>query len=93
MVVSTDVKVSVDDAGQGGVEIGIADTGCGIPPEDLNKLFDPFFSTKDVGQGTGLGLAVSLGIVQRHGGTIRVRSEVGKGSCFTVWLPIKGQAE
>jgi two-component system, NtrC family, sensor kinase len=73
------------------VEIGIADTGCGILPEHINKLFDPFFTTKEVGQGTGLGLAVSLGIVQRHGGSIRVQSEVGKGSTFTIWVPLEGR--
>lgn len=84
----TAVGLSGDGAGQKGVEITIADTGCGIPPENLTKLFDPFFTTKAVGQGTGLGLSVTLGIIQRHGGHIRVQSEVGKGSRFFIWLPI-----
>jgi two-component system, NtrC family, sensor kinase len=81
----------VNEGGRKGVEISITDTGCGIPPEHIDKLFDPFFTTKEVGQGTGLGLAVSLGIVQRHGGGIRVQSEVGKGSTFTVWVPLEGR--
>jgi len=76
-----------------GIEITVADTGCGVPPENLNKLFDPFFTTKTVGQGTGLGLSVSLGIVQRHGGHIRVQSEVGKGSRFFIWLPAERKME
>jgi two-component system NtrC family sensor kinase len=83
----------VNEAGQQGIEISIADTGCGIPPEHLNKLFDPFFTTKQVGHGTGLGLSVTLGIVQRHGGTIRVTSEVGKGSTFTIWVPLEGRVK
>ena len=86
--VSTGISLSASDAGKKGVEIAITDTGCGIPQEDLDKLFDPFFTTKEVGQGTGLGLSVSFGIVQRHGGTIRVQSEVGRGSTFTIWLPV-----
>ncbi len=72
-----------------GIEISIADTGSGIPPEHLNKLFDPFFTTKEVGKGTGLGLAVSYGIIEKHGGTIRVKSKVGEGSTFIIWLPLE----
>jgi two-component system NtrC family sensor kinase len=82
-----------NEADQQGIEISIADTGCGIPPEHLNKLFDPFFTTKEVGHGTGLGLSVTLGIVQRHGGTIQVASEVGKGSTFTIWVPLEGRVK
>jgi two-component system NtrC family sensor kinase len=83
----------VNEVGQAGIEIEITDTGCGIPPEHLNKLFDPFFTTKEVGHGTGLGLAVSLGIVQRHGGTIRVSSQVGEGSTFIIWVPLEGRVK
>jgi two-component system NtrC family sensor kinase len=70
------------------VNVGITDTGVGIPPEVLPRIFDPFFTTHEVGQGTGLGLSVSYGIIKRHGGTISVRSEPGKGSTFTVALPV-----
>ncbi len=77
--------------GRRGLEIGIADTGQGIAPEHLERIFDPFFTTKEVGKGTGLGLSVSQGIVARHGGSIRVQSLVGKGSTFTIWLPLDGE--
>ncbi len=87
----TATGLSASNSGHKGIEITVADTGCGIPPEDLDKLFDPFFTTKEVGQGTGLGLSVSFGIVQRHGGTIRVQSEVGKGTRFFFWLPVETQ--
>jgi two-component system NtrC family sensor kinase len=87
--VSTDLTVSASGAKRKGIEITISDTGCGIPAENLDKLFDPFFSTKDVGEGTGLGLSVSYGIVERHGGTIRVRSGVDRGSSFTISLPLE----
>lgn len=83
----TAMGLSANHTGQKGVEISIADTGCGIPPENLDKLFDPFFTTKNPSQSTGLGLSVSYGIVRRHGGTIRVQSEVGKGTRFFIWLP------
>ncbi|MHB8495249.1 MAG: ATP-binding protein [Casimicrobiaceae bacterium] len=65
------------------------DDGCGIPPENLGHLFEPFFTTKPVGQGTGLGLAVSHSIVRKHGGRIDVDSEVGRGTRFTVRLPLR----
>ena len=91
IMISTDIGTSGNGMTRQGVEIHVKDTGCGIPAENLDKLFDPFFTTKDVGQGTGLGLAVSSGIVQRHGGNITVQSTVGKGSTFTVWLPIEDQ--
>jgi two-component system NtrC family sensor kinase len=91
--VFTAASLSGDGVALKGVEITVADTGCGIPPENLNKLFDPFFTTKAVGQGTGLGLSVSLGIVQRHEGHIRVQSEVGKGSRFFIWLPAERKTE
>jgi len=93
ITVSTRNKESPNEAGQQGIEITIADTGCGIAQEHLGKLFDPFFTTKEVGHGTGLGLAVSLGIVQRHGGTIKVNSQPGKGSAFTIWVPREGRAK
>ncbi len=81
-----------DPAGQF-VEVEFTDTGPGIPEENLEKIFDPFFTTKDVGRGTGLGLAISYGIVKEHGGTIGVESEVGKGTTFTVRLPIRTEGE
>ncbi len=93
ITIYTATGLSASESGQKGIEITVADTGCGIPPENLDKLFDPFFTTKEVGQGTGLGLSVSYGIIQRHEGTIRVQSEVGKGTRFFVWLPIDKQAE
>jgi two-component system NtrC family sensor kinase len=68
--------------------IKIADTGGGIAPENLNRIFEPFFTTKPVGSGTGLGLSLSYGIVKKHGGRIEVQSEVGKGSSFTIHLPL-----
>lgn len=67
--------------------IKVTDNGRGIPQKILTKIFDPFFTSKGVGKGTGLGLSVSLGIVQKHGGTIAVESEPGKGATFTVYLP------
>jgi len=70
------------------VEVTVQDTGCGIPQEQLSKIFDPFFSTKAVGEGTGLGLTVVHGILQEHQGAIRVKSVPGQGTTFIVSLPI-----
>lgn len=71
------------------VAIAISDTGAGIPEEQLSRIFNPFFTTKPVGEGTGLGLSISYGIVERHGGTIAVVSEIGTGTTFTVRIPIR----
>ncbi len=70
------------------VAIEIEDTGVGIPAEDMSKIFEPFFTTKEVGKGTGLGLAVCYGIITDHSGRLSVRSNVGKGSTFTILLPV-----
>lgn len=83
------LSMSREGAKRLGVELSVKDTGCGVPPENLEKIFEPFFSTKEVGKGTGLGLAVAYGIVSRHGGMIRVQSQVGQGTEFTIWLPLE----
>lgn len=72
--------------------ISIADSGQGIPEENINKLFEPFFTTKEVGKGTGLGLSISHDIIQQHHGEITVESKVGKGTTFTITLPVSGKA-
>jgi two-component system NtrC family sensor kinase len=76
-----------------GVAIEVTDNGKGIAPEVLPKIFDPFFSTKEIGKGTGLGLSISYKIVQQHGGRINVESQPGAGTKFTVWFPLKPPAE
>ncbi|MCB0379553.1 MAG: HAMP domain-containing protein, partial [Bdellovibrionales bacterium] len=70
------------------VQIEIEDTGTGIDKDSIEKIFDPFYTTKAVGQGTGLGLSISYGIIKSHGGSINVRSEVGLGTTFTIELPV-----
>ncbi len=69
--------------------VKISDSGKGIPPEDISRIFDPGFTTKGVGVGTGLGLSISYNIIQKHHGRIEVASEVGKGTTFTITLPIE----
>lgn len=72
---------------KGAIAIAVQDTGMGIPKQNITRIFDPFFTTKPEGEGTGLGLSVSFGIVSRHGGTIEIKSELGWGTTFTVLLP------
>jgi signal transduction histidine kinase len=75
------------------VVLEISDTGVGIPPEILPRIFDPFFTTKDIGHGTGLGLSITYGVVERHHGRIDVASTPGRGSRFTLRLPLKARRE
>ena len=81
------------ETANGGVRIAFADTGPGIAPEHRDRIFDPFFTTKPEVSGTGLGLSVSLGIVQSHGGTIEVETEMGRGTTFIVALPLRLEDE
>lgn len=73
---------------KGVVEVVISDTGCGIPQERLTKIFDPFFTTKPVGMGTGLGMHIVRNIIEKHNGDIQIQSQEGKGTTFTVRLPV-----
>ncbi len=86
------VEISTREVGGNGtgprVEIAFQDTGVGIPPEQLDRIFDPFFTTKEDGKGTGLGLPISKRIVERHGGSIAVASMPGRGTRFTITLPV-----
>ena len=75
--------------GRDAVAVSFSDTGCGIPEENLIRIFEPFFRTGEVGEGSGLGLSVSYGIVKDHGGDIEVESKVNAGSTFTVLLPLR----
>lgn len=82
-----------EDESRTGFFFQVTDTGKGIPEEVLSKIFDPFYTTKDLGKGSGLGLSVSQGIIKNHGGCIKVDSEVGQGTTFTMYLPYSGQEE
>lgn len=75
------------------VAIDVADTGCGIPPEIQQRIFEPFFSTKEIGSGTGLGLSTVYGIVRQTGGFIKLDTKVGKGTKFTVYVPVISESE
>lgn len=85
------VQARTEDGGHC-LKVEVTDTGTGIDPEDLSHIFEPFYTTKEVGRGTGLGLSVSYGIAQKHGGHIEVKSKKGEGSTFTVVLPIEEES-
>jgi two-component system NtrC family sensor kinase len=76
---------------EGAVEVRFTDSGHGIKQEDLDRIFNPFFTTKEVGHGTGLGLAISYGIVKEHKGAITVESQEGQGATFSIRLPVTSQ--
>ena len=73
------------------VRVSVSDTGNGIPEAIRNRIFEPFFTTKPVGKGTGQGLAIVHSVVAKHGGTVAFETEEGKGTCFTVRLPVSAQ--
>jgi two-component system NtrC family sensor kinase len=83
-----DLTVRADIAEDDKIKVEFEDTGTGISEENLSNIFDPFFTTKDVGRGTGLGLSVSYGIIKKHGGQISVKSKLGRGTTFTIVLPV-----
>ncbi len=82
------LKLSVDENKQGFIGVKVEDTGIGMAPEIMERIFDPFFSTKPVGKGTGLGLSIVYGIIKKHGGHIEVKSKVNEGTTFVVYLPV-----
>lgn len=90
LIIKTSTK---EEQGQQWAVIDIVDNGQGMPREVRKKIFDPFFTTKPVGVGTGLGLSVSFGIIEKHQGTIKVSSEEGKGTIFTICLPLPTDEE
>jgi len=71
------------------IKIEISDNGPGIPKESIDKIFDPFYTTKEVGKGTGLGLSIVYSIIEKLGGRIMVASEIGQGTTFNIYLPVK----
>ncbi|WP_374008235.1 DAHL domain-containing protein [Delftia lacustris] len=83
------IKISTAREGEQAIRIEIEDNGQGIPPEVLPNIFDPFYTTKDIGQGTGMGLSISYNIIHAHGGQIFCNSELGIGTIFTIILPIE----
>jgi len=84
------IRVATSSDGEGRIHLEIADSGCGIDSKDLDKIYDPFFTTKEEGRGTGLGLSVSLGIIESHGGTITCQSRPYRGTTFHITLPSGG---
>ena len=87
------ITISASNANNGFIKIDVTDTGVGIKPDALEKIFDPFYTTKPVGKGTGLGLSIVYGIVKRHGGYVEVNSKLNEGTTFSIYLPIYNGSE
>src|SRR5713226_5806636 len=85
-----EVRISTRSKGDH-VVVTFSDTGSGIVPDNVKRIFDPFFTTKPVGEGTGLGLSISHSIIERHGGKIEVKSVLGKGTTFTIHIPVRSE--
>ncbi len=85
--ITISTSITTSENGKKSVIIEVEDTGIGIPEENMDKIFQPFFSTKPPEEGTGLGLSISKDIIEKHSGKITVRSQVAKGTCFTIYLP------
>jgi signal transduction histidine kinase len=88
-----DIKIRAGQGPDGFLRIDLADSGTGIKPEVMAHIFDPFYTTKESGQGTGLGLSIVYNIVRNHGGHIEVKSDVGRGSTFSIFLPIHAEKD
>ena len=82
------IYINAHQEPEGYIRIDVKDTGTGIKPENIKHIFDPFYTTKEVGQGTGLGLSIVYGIVQKHDGYIEVNSKMGTGTTFSIFLPV-----
>jgi PAS domain S-box-containing protein len=92
--IESDGRISIQThADEKNILIELKDNGHGIAPDDLDKIFDPFYTTNPLGRGTGLGLSIVYGIIENHGGRIDVQSELGQGTCFSIYLPRNGQVE
>jgi two-component system NtrC family sensor kinase len=88
ITITTGVDSETDRSGRGKeIQVTVTDTGAGIEPDIIDKIFDPFFTSKPVGEGTGLGLAISYKIIEEHEGSIEVMSSPGRGTSFVIRLP------
>jgi two-component system, NtrC family, sensor kinase len=87
-----EIVLSLRLADKGTLVIAVSDSGCGMPQEVMSQIFTPFYTTKQLGKGTGMGLSIVYGVVKMHSGEITVDSEVGKGTTFTVRIPLEDKS-